>query len=447
MRNVRISEVTGLPRVLALALALGLLAPYSAFAGGAGGGANKADSTVRVKNISSSDPLVPLLSLDTVPVGDAGNAAAVVNGSSVGAVATAFRMGKFEITISQYVAFLNAVATRADGVNGPVSESLYDSRMGSDANIAGIVRSGSGTAEAPYIYSAVGDSQKPIAYITWFNAARFANWMHNGATATASIETGAYPLNGALGGTITKNPSAVWWIPSQDEWFKAAYYKGGSATAGYWQFPTQNNSFPGNSSSTGNNQANFQRLGVFSVTQLSVLNATQNYLTAVGSFSAAPGPYGTFDQGGNVEEWTDTVVTTAFGDARITRGGAWNSGGLNSDVNPIPTALPSDRLSKLGFRLARAAIDEGAPVTLSGTFLVSVSSDSGNGALVTLRPGEVRGFGVKRGRFSVFAADATVQTTRATREFPTAGRRTTFITVLASGNQIVLAEAPAGTEF
>ena len=434
-----------LQAALAIVFSLGVLAPYSAFAGG--GGNSKANTTVRVKNISSSDPIVPLLSLDTVPIGDPGNASVVINGSSVGAVTTAFRMGKAEVTIAQYVIFLNAVATRADGINGAVIESLYDSRMGTDSNILGIIRSGSGTADAPYVYSAVGDSQKPIAYITWFNAARFANWMHNGATATAGIETGAYTLNGTLAGTITRNPEAVWWIPSQNEWFKAAYYKGGSADAGYWQFPTQSNSFPGNSSSTANNQANFQRLGVFSVTQASTLSATQNYLTAVGTFSAAPGPYGTFDQGGNLEEWTDTVVTTGFGDARITRGGAWNSGGLNSDVNPIPTALPSDRLSKLGFRLARAAIDEGASVTLSGTFRVQLSSDSGDAGVATLRPGEVRGFGVKNGGFTIFVGDATVQTVETSARFETRGRRTSFITVRANGNQIVIEEAPEGTEF
>lgn len=430
-------------RMLAIIFMICVVRPADVVAGGGSGA--KILNLVRIRNSSSTDPAIPLVSLDTVPVGDAGNAAVVVNGSSVGAVSAPFRMAKFEVTIAEYTRFLNAVGTRTDGLSGAVVESLYDTRMGSDANVAGITRSGSGTESAPYVYSVVGDRKKPIVYITWFNAARFANWMHNGATATASIETGAYVLDGALSGTFTKEPGALWWIPTQDEWFKAAYYRGGGTNTGYWQFPTQSNSFCGNTSSGGSNQANFQRLGVFSVTQSSTLDSTQNYLTAVGTFASAPGPYGTFDQGGNVEEWTDTVVVTGFGDARITRGGAWNSGGLNSDVNPTPTALPTDRLSKLGFRLARAVIDQGAPVTLSGTFLVRVGSADSMPRTIT--PGEIVQFSVRRGAFTVFAADGLVQTTSTSKSFTTGNNRTTFINVTKSDNQIVVAQAPEGTQF
>ena len=60
-----------------------------------------------------------------------------------------------------------------------------------------------------------------MTYLGWFAAARFVNWLNNGATAGASTETGAYTLNGAMSGglEISRNASAQYWIPSEDEWY------------------------------------------------------------------------------------------------------------------------------------------------------------------------------------------------------------------------------------
>src|SRR4029079_16543491 len=97
----------------------------------------------------------------------------------------------YEVTVAQYAQFLNAVAATD-------SYGLYDVNMGSDPHIAGIVRNGS---PGSYIYEVIGSRKKPIAYTTWGNAARFANWVNNGQTAGSqgpgTTETGAYQLNGA----------------------------------------------------------------------------------------------------------------------------------------------------------------------------------------------------------------------------------------------------------
>ena len=430
-------------RFQSLLVALALSIPVFAYAGGGGG--TKQIRVVRVKNLSASASQGSLVSIDTVEVGDPNNTAASVNGSLYGAVTEAFRMGKYEVTIEQYAAFLNAVAKTTEGVNGAIVNSLYDSRMSSDANVAGIERTGQGTSAAPYSYSVVGDGKKPIAYVTWFNAARFANWMHNGAIVGADTETGAYTLNGATSGTITKNPGAKWWIPSENEWFKAAYYKGGGANAGYWRYPTQSNDFPDNSSSAGSNQANFLRNGLYSITQVSTLDAAENYLTAIGTFANCPSAYGTFDQGGNVDEWTDTVIATGFGDARITRGGAWNSGGLNHDVSPVSTALPGDRLNKLGFRLARAATAGGDPTTLSGNFDVRVGP--AEAPIRRVNAGEVVQFSIRPGSFTVEAQDAINPSLKSAKTFTTGSGRINYITVANSGGQITISQAPADANF
>jgi len=218
--------------------------------------------------------------------------------------------------------------------------------------VAGISRSG---VSGLYTYAVInngGDSgNRPITFVSWFDAARFANWMNNGATVGASTETGAYTLNGATTGIITKNAGATWWIPSEDEWYKAAYYKGGGTNAGYWLYPTESDSAPGNTIGGAANQANYYNNGIFSVTQLSRYSRSQNYLTDAGVFSASASAYDTFDQGGNVWEWNDVVIDSFRG----LRGGSWNSGGdfLQSSVrSKSGYGVPTYEDYNVGFRVA-----------------------------------------------------------------------------------------------
>jgi sulfatase modifying factor 1 len=236
----------------------------------------------------------PLVTIDMVMVRDAGNAP---DSTGYGAVDYDFAIGKYEVTIGQYAAFLNSVASVT---SDSYIVNLWVPDMTTNLNIAGISRSGSGTLANPYRYSVIGSGNRPITYVNWFGAARFANWMHNGATNGASTETGAYSLNGATSGIFFKNPDAVWWVPRETEWYKAAYYKGGGRNAGYWQYPTQSDNPPGNTIGGEINQANYNILGIYSVTQSADYSSTQNYLTDAGVFSNSASAYGTYDQGGNV---------------------------------------------------------------------------------------------------------------------------------------------------
>jgi formylglycine-generating enzyme required for sulfatase activity len=286
----------------------------------------------------------PLVTIDTVTVGDAGNAA---DTTTYGAVTNVFAIGKYEVTIGQYTTFLNSVASVTSS-NYLVN--LWNANMTSKLNIAGISRSGSGTLASPYSYSVIGSGNRPITYVSWFDAARFANWMNNGATNGASTETGAYTLNGATTGTgFTKNAGATWWIPSENEWYKAAYYKGGGTNAGYWDYPTQSDSgsAPGNVVGGATNQANYFA-GDYAVTQSASYSSTQNYLTDGGAFSNSASAYGTFDQGGNVYEWNEAVISSSRG----LRGGSWVDDVnilLASSRNSFGPTVDSD---VVGFRVA-----------------------------------------------------------------------------------------------
>ena len=105
-------------------------------------------------------------------------------------------------------------------------------------------------------------------------------------------------------------------IPSEDEWYKAAYYDPNKpGGAGYWDYPTGTDSVPSNdlvNPDPGNN-ANFYQDG-YTI-------GSPYYRTVVGEFENSESPYGTFDQGGNVTEWNEAVL---FETTRGIRGGAWD---------------------------------------------------------------------------------------------------------------------------
>ena len=286
--------------------------------------------------IALSTPAFAVVTIDYVTVGNAENTA---DATGFGRVDYAYQIGKNEVTISQYAEFLNNAATTD-------THGLWNNQMGSDANIAGITQAGS---SGSYSYSVTGSGLRPITYVSWFDAARFTNWMHNGQ-GSGSTETGAYTLNGAMGGIITKNVSAQSWLPSEDEWYKAAYYdpnKGGVGVGGYWAQATQSNTVAGNTIGTANSANYFD--GDYAVTQSNSYSSSQNYLTDVGAYGAnSDSAYGTNDQAGNVFEWNDAVI----GSSRGLRGGSWSIGSDNLPASDRHDNTPSNENNDVGFRVA-----------------------------------------------------------------------------------------------
>lgn len=376
------------PAIMPILLAafLSLAFPMPSHAGGGGGGTKlRATHQVVITNITDTNTLqlpreaLPLISVPTVGVGDASNAAAeTAEVPAVGSVSQPFRIAEDEVTVAQYTAFLNSVAAVRTRANGSVVDSLYNrASMGVPKNVSGISRRGKGTGASPFIYAPIGNGDHPMANVTWLNAARFANWMHNGATNGADTESGAYTLNvlNRSATNVSRNPNAKWWIPSEDEWFKAAYYKGGGTNAGYHSFPTQSESSPGNNDPAAINQANYRTVGrAFCVTQTNTFDKGQNYLTPVGFFTNSPGPYGTFDQAGNVQEWTDTEVFQRRRSARVLRGGSWQTNLETFRPREISRANSANRTS--GFRLASAATIGTPGSGLTGNVFLSTGQDT-----------------------------------------------------------------------
>lgn len=296
-----------------------------------------------------------LVTVDTVPVGNTGNTADPATG--YGAVGYDYYIGKYEVTLNQYTAFLNAVgATDTYG--------LYNDQMGLNPNIMGIARSG---VSGSYTYSVMGSGSRPVTYVSWFDAARFANWLHNGQPtgiqAAATTETGAYTLNGAMSGIITRNSDCRYGLPSESEWYKAAYYQPvelGGDSDNYWRYPTRSNELPNsrNGSTSDPNSANFRRddgidngfNGGWAVNN-SPTPPSGNALTDAGAFSLATSYYGTFDQGGNVSEWDEAIIESVESERGI-RGGSWSFPfPISLDASTRYRATPTTERHDIGFRI------------------------------------------------------------------------------------------------
>jgi formylglycine-generating enzyme len=245
------------------------------------------------------------VNIATVQVGNPGNA---VGTYGFGTANYTYNIGKFDVTSGQYAAFLNAVAkTDTFGV--------YNSAMAnSTVGDPGIIRTGS---SGSYLYTvSPGRNNNPVTEVSFWDATRFANWLDNGQPmgpeGNGTTETGAYTLTSTAiaQDTVERNANATWAVTSEDEWFKAAYYNptlnGGAS--GYWIYPTQ-------SDSISTSQANSLGSGVFDT-------------TPVGDYPY-PSYYGTYDQGGNVYQWNESIY---YGQFRGLRGWTFNT-------NPVPSYL------------------------------------------------------------------------------------------------------------
>ena len=198
-------------------------------------------------------------SLQFVTVGDPGNVADTTRQSDgtsgYGSVPYTYNIGEYDVTLGQYTAFLNAVA-KTDNYG------LYTNNApGAVGYPFGIARTGSAGS---FVYSVTGSNpdaaNMPLFGATWGDAARFCNWLQNGQPTSGTegagtTETGVYTLSGATTNAqlmaVTSpahsgSGAANYFLPSENEWYKAAYFdpllNGGSG--GYYTtaFPTAGSS-------------------------------------------------------------------------------------------------------------------------------------------------------------------------------------------------------------
>lgn len=287
-------------------------------------------------------------------IGSPGNADDI-HGEGYGGVDDTYRIGKHEVTAGQYTEFLNAVA--AMDPHGLYSPAMWSNPQGCKIERLEGERLHDGEI-ITYTYRVAPDrANRPVNYVSYVDAMRFVNWLHNGQ-GSGDTESGVYNLSDGL--SETRLADAKYWIPSEDEWYKAAYY---DASAGvYYDYATGTDSIPSNAliePDPGNN-GNFAQPGSTADSRVTI--GPPYYLTEVGEFENSASPYGTFDQTGNVYEWNEAVFSST---SRGLRGGSFNYGlifgnSLHADVRT--GGSPAVGYYYVGFRVA-SAIPE--PTTLA----------------------------------------------------------------------------------
>jgi formylglycine-generating enzyme required for sulfatase activity len=206
---------------------------------------------------------------------------------------------------------------------------------------------------------------KPATGITWNEAARFVNWLN--------IQKGFAPAYKYANSTITTNLTpwtpndtldydplnpyrskrSNFFLPSFNEWYKAAYYdpSANSGAGGYWDYANGSNTAP--MASAGGTTAN-----------TAVYGQTAAQGPADVNNAGGLSPYGVMGLGGNVFEWEESSadLSNSAGDSdRGWRGGGW--------LSPSSRLMSSDRLggtptfedNELGFRVASYNSDAVVP--------------------------------------------------------------------------------------
>jgi sulfatase modifying factor 1 len=297
----------------------------------------------------------------------------VTVGGAFGAVSYTYNISKYEVSNAQYVEFLNKVD--ATGAN---TLSLYNASMTSSTR--GGINFTTGNPNGSKYSAKTGRGNNPVVFVSFFDSMRFVNWLHNGQTSSGT-ESGVYTIGTGL--SETRAVGATYWLPSEDEWYKAAYYQPlalGGPSDSYWLYPMKTDSVPysdqppGTSSPDASKAGNFFRDdGVangyndgYAVSGSTSL-PSGNPLTDVGAYTTASSYYGTFDQGGNVREWNEAII----GSSRGRSGGSWlnNENGLRASVRASND--PSFEGDVIGFRVAGLIPEPtaGGLILLGGAFL------------------------------------------------------------------------------
>jgi len=226
-----------------------------------------------------------------------------------------------------------------------------------------------------YTYSVADDwANRPVNNVSWADAARFANWLHNGQPTgsqdMSTTENGTYNLSatqqyyGPNGETpdptspewealvealqsVARNTNCKWAITSEDEFYKAAYHKNNGVTGDYFEYPTSSDTAPSIAlidPDPGNN-------ATFKIDSSNEYTIGEPYWrTEVGAHENSYSPYGTFDQAGNLREWNESILSITF---RGIRGGTFDDEYPSLHASSRNGRNPTYEFYDIGFRVSQ----------------------------------------------------------------------------------------------
>ncbi len=305
----------------------------------------------------------PLSGIDFVTVGAVGNVPWPGEGlpgdptPGRGSVGYEYKMGKFEVTTAQWVEFFNAAYDRAptDRIPFLIPPDFW-----------GAVSTTPNTPGGRRWSVPAGNEMRPTGDISWRMAAIYCNWLHNGkATNREAFLSGAYdvstfgwmgPLGDIFTDQFTHSPGARYYIPTWDEWLKAAHYdpnkaNGDGSLGGWWRY-----------SNGSDTPYVYGPPGVLVGGVPAQANAAWDsfsfpgwnpYAVNLGAYPQVTSPWGLFDVAGGTSEWSESVLIANTGERfRFNDGSSW--GGIpNMDlVNGMGAEFPNLPIADFGLRIA-----------------------------------------------------------------------------------------------
>lgn len=297
--------------------------------------------------------------------------AAAGNYQQLGSVPYLYEIGQYEVTAKQYTSFLNAVDPDGSNDTLPwTGVKLWSDRFSPIENpYQGQITLIANTKEGEH-YALADESwaNKPMMWANMFQYLYFVNSLSNGKVVSATskkakgpdglsvnlskkyirfsdnILSGTYNLNDYNYPTARRQNISGFVLPSENEWIKAAHYSGkdtGNNTP-YYYYPTASNTAPKplisepwatkNSISIDsvnvdkNGNVNPKKLNSQTIAETGYANYNKQVywqptyaddyvaandvnanVTDVGG-AKSPSPWLTYDQGGNLVEYTDTAT-------------------------------------------------------------------------------------------------------------------------------------------
>jgi sulfatase modifying factor 1 len=282
-----------------------------------------------------------------------------------GSVGYEYRIARFEVTTAQWAEFLSAAAARPTSDRIPFISSPSSWGGTIDPTYTGVGRR--------YI-AQPGREMTPVGNISWRTAAIYCNWLHNNrSTDRSAFLSGAYDVStfgyynasSIFSDQLTRSPGARFFIPTLDEWIKAAHYdpnRTGTGQGGWWTYSITSdtapvyappgvlvNGQPGQSSSFSSGSNVFPGYSPYSIP----LNA----------YPTVQSPWGLFNTAGGVAEWSEEPIFAnedpALPFSRSLDGSAWGYGarqaGLSDRIDLLAGDYPSIDTLDYGFRVAASA--------------------------------------------------------------------------------------------
>lgn len=315
----------------------------------------------------------PLSGIDFVTIGDVGNASWTGGGSNNnrGRVDYEYKIGKFEVTTAHWVEFMNAALDRP--ANDRIPHVFAPLQWG--ASTAPSQNGGSRWRVAP------GNEMLPTGGVDWRVCAIYCNWLHNGKSLDRSaFLSGAYDvstftryLNGStFTDQVTRSPGARYYIPSLDEWMKAAHWdpnkpNGDGSTGGWWTFSNSSDT-PYNYGPAGQHVVQFPGTpGPDPNGPLATANGGWDrfdfpgfspYSIPLGSYTGVTSPWGLMDAAGATSEWLEEPFqepSELYLRSRKFEGSAWDfrTSGAPDMARTVRGSSPPDLpFYEVGFRIA-----------------------------------------------------------------------------------------------